>query len=198
MLFHWDYSDVCLVMAVGSWVLERMPRDKCHLTTSHQRITPSTRPHAAEADWGSGWQMLVRSPCCQFFFFFLSQCTYLWIHLIITMYILSILYFYLLTVPQESQKKINVTDLSFFILCSTLHSGAQSLSTAQAILRAENPHESLGIALHSECIYSPHLFIYHLLRPSQLTEQGTHVHTITQVSRQVFIKVSMGNHLYLC
>ena len=69
MLFHWDYSDVCLVMAVGSWVLERMPRDKCHLTTSHQRITPSTRPHAAEADWGSGWQMLVRSPCCQFFFF---------------------------------------------------------------------------------------------------------------------------------
>lgn len=52
--------------------------------------------------------------------------------------------------------------------------------------------------MHSGCIYSPHLFIYHLLRPSQLIEQGTHVHMITQVSGQVFIKVSIGNHLYLC
>ena len=86
----------------------------------------------------------------------------------------------------------------FFVLCSTLHSGAQSLSTAQVVLRAENPHESLGIALHSGCIYSPHLFIYHLLRPAKLTEQGTCVHTITQVTAQVFIKVSMRNHLYLC
>lgn len=46
------------------------------------------------------------------------------------MYILSILYFNLLIVPQESQTKVNITDLSFFVLCSTLHSGAQALSTA--------------------------------------------------------------------
>ena len=64
------------------------------------------------------------------FFFFLSQCIYLWIYQIITMYILSILYFNLLIVPQESQTKVNITDLSFFVLCSTLHSGAQALSTA--------------------------------------------------------------------
>ena len=122
MLLHQDYSDVCLMMVVGSWVLERTPRDKCHLTTSHQRITPSTRPHAAEADCGSGWQRLVRSPCCQFLcFFFLSQCIYFWIHQIITVYILSILYFYLLTVPQESQTKVNITDLSFFFLSCVPH-----------------------------------------------------------------------------
>ena len=113
-------------MVVGSWVLERTPRDKCHLTTSHQRITPSTRPHAAEADCGSGWQMLVRSPCCQFLcFFFLSQCIYFWIHQIITVYILSILYFYLLTVPQESQTKVNITDLSFFF-CPVFHTALWS------------------------------------------------------------------------
>lgn len=137
-----------------------MPGDKCHLTTSHQRITPSTRPYAAEADCGSGWQMLVRSPCCQFLFFFFlfhnvfiseyirsSQCTYF-----------KYLYFYLLTVPQESQTKVKHW---FIFFCPVFHTAlwAQSLSTAQVVLRAENPHESLEYSAQLVSILPIYSFI---------------------------------------
>ena len=56
MFFHWDYSDVFLMTVVGSWVLERKTRDKCHFTTSRQRITVNTPyPCCWGWPWWSGW-----------------------------------------------------------------------------------------------------------------------------------------------
>lgn len=125
-------------------VLERMPGDKCHWPPRISESLHPLSPHAAEADCGSGWQMLLDLPVVSSSFFFFFHNVFISIHQTITGVHFKYLVFLLRICT--SRKSSSKYYLAIFFLSCIPHCTLEPshfLNSTEVVLRAENPHESL-------------------------------------------------------